>query len=99
MLGICSVRAAELEKARMKTHIVSLKEKIADLEAEKTQYLEQIALLRGGNEKLESYRSSASRKDGIITKLRDELAKAKFEYDALKLDTDKRAVDFEHKIR
>jgi myosin heavy subunit len=81
------VRTVEMDRARIKTHVVSLKEKVASLEHDLRQREEDLDNLRAANEKLESVRSSVSRKDALIKSLREQVDKLQFE----NVDVDKQS--------
>lgn len=79
------LRASELERARNRTRLQALKDRIHELEAQHTSILEENSKLLKANEKVESLKSSIVRKDAMVQTLKEQIDRLHGQIEELKL--------------
>lgn len=79
------LRASELERARNRTRLQALKDRIHELEAQHTSILEENSKLLKANEKVEGLKSSIVRKDTMVQTLKEQIERLHGQIEELKL--------------
>jgi len=79
------LRASELERARNRTRLQALKDRIHELEAQHTSILEENSKLLKANEKVEGLKSAIGRKDAMVQTLKEQIERLHGQIEELKL--------------
>lgn len=93
------LKASELERARVRSRLQALKEKITELENIIKDMSDENEKLRKTGEKVEMFKSSITRKDTLINSLKAQINRLTAEYDILKASENNQQTDAEKKIR
>lgn len=78
------LRASELERARNRTRLQALKEKVTELEGEVGRLQDENTKLQKLGERAESVKGAVLRKDGIIQQLKGQVEKLQLQIDNFK---------------
>lgn len=79
------LRASELERARNRTRLQALKDRIHELEGQHASILEENCKLLKANEKVEGLKASIVRKDAMVQTLKEQIDKLHGQIEELKL--------------
>jgi len=79
------LRASELERARNRTRLQALKDRIHELESQHALILEENAKLQKANDKVEGLKASIVRKDAMVQTLKEQVDKLHVQIEELKL--------------
>jgi chromosome segregation ATPase len=93
------LRVADLERARARSRVGSMKDKISELEAELALLREEGQRLRRTSDRAEATRAALARKDALFRSQKAALEKVKAELDDVREDANSRLAEGERRVR
>jgi len=93
------LRVSDLERARARSRVGAMRDKISELEAEVSLLREEAERLRRSSDRAEAMRAAINRKDALYKSQKSTLDKIKGELETVRSDAEARVADGERRVR